>query len=792
MGTKRQPNVSMRAKEVFLHTDISTSDEHHRRSPECQFFVLINASANSGKPSKAKKGRTSRVSRASRLSTQSAMSVASVDPDSLGDLALGDLELDEGDTALTTATNATNASPSQKGRKKKATKAKKAPAAKSGKAKAKKADAVDSSMIEPEDDDFEVKVAKELPKPPKGRKRNSEEMEKESRAIRDDTADTVVPNPAPKRRATRSSMLRMSSIQDSAVGGRFDEDISMAEEEPSGHVSKAKYGKAGRRSRSSSISAKPLVRSASKASLRARAPDDEEIERALEADLDRPLTDDEEEMAREMNPQPKATSKGSTKSKSAPKKKAGRGSKVATGNEDKEIDEPAEVAQQLPEAEPVVEEEVEPMTKAKATKAKTTKGSKKKATKNQVDHEPASEAAVRAPLLDSSVMIIDESVVQPSSPIMDVAPKPARKGRNTGRQPSAQGPKRSTRASVLSTTNFDDSVLSLNPDTTMDSEDPGNETDASSMSQSTRRGGKATRRGSTLKKGSKGKKAGPASRHLEDIVHKEPENITQDIPEVEAVEDVLPLPTKRKGKASKAKKDETPEVQTVVDSSLITMEDFKAPNEEPKTKRAKAPKASKAKAAPVPEEQIEDAMDLVNPDPIPETIASPTPVKKATKAPKAKKATAPPPAPREATPDPQDDNPSDAENQPPSSRPASSRPPLSPIRHQAINTPQTSPSRQNTIGGLKSSIPWTAADLQTVFLQSPRPGKENVALEDAVDGVKGALSSPERKMTVEQWVVHNAHLAEERLRADCERMVGVFEREGLRALGVLEGVEVVE
>ena len=55
----------------------------------------------------------------------------------------------------------------------------------------------------------------------------------------------------------------------------------------------------------------------------------------------------------------------------------------------------------------------------------------------------------------------------------------------------------------------------------------------------------------------------------------------------------------------------------------------------------------------------------------------------------------------------------------------------------------------------------------------------------------GQLSSPERRMTVEEWVRFQAARGEERLREECERMVWVVEREGTRALGVLGGLEVM-
>lgn len=62
-------------------------------------------------------------------------------------------------------------------------------------------------------------------------------------------------------------------------------------------------------------------------------------------------------------------------------------------------------------------------------------------------------------------------------------------------------------------------------------------------------------------------------------------------------------------------------------------------------------------------------------------------------------------------------------------------------------------------------------------------------LDEAARRVKASLTSPEKKMTVEQWIRFNADKGEERLKAECERMVGIFETNGVRALRALEGIE---
>jgi hypothetical protein len=79
-------------------------------------------------------------------------------------------------------------------------------------------------------------------------------------------------------------------------------------------------------------------------------------------------------------------------------------------------------------------------------------------------------------------------------------------------------------------------------------------------------------------------------------------------------------------------------------------------------------------------------------------------------------------------------------------------------------------------------------DVEMVFnTTTPGAEKENANIFCASEG---HLTSPEKKMTVEEWINWNAQKAEEQLRAESERVAGVFEKEGGRALRVLEGIEV--
>jgi hypothetical protein len=102
-----------------------------------------------------------------------------------------------------------------------------------------------------------------------------------------------------------------------------------------------------------------------------------------------------------------------------------------------------------------------------------------------------------------------------------------------------------------------------------------------------------------------------------------------------------------------------------------------------------------------------------------------------------------------------------------------------------VATPmRTSPSKRNVVAGLQSTTPWAAVDLDMIF--SPSDNKENAV--DKLLRKGGELTSPEKRMTVEEWIYHNAGLAEQKLKHECEMMVSTFEREGSKAMHVLEGL----
>lgn len=80
--------------------------------------------------------------------------------------------------------------------------------------------------------------------------------------------------------------------------------------------------------------------------------------------------------------------------------------------------------------------------------------------------------------------------------------------------------------------------------------------------------------------------------------------------------------------------------------------------------------------------------------------------------------------------------------------------------------------------------------MEQIFQGTPTADKENnpFVFGQRTAESRSALTSPEKKLSVEQWIQLNAQRGEEKLRNECERLVGRFEGEGMRALKALEGI----
>ncbi|KIW18516.1 hypothetical protein PV08_02804 [Exophiala spinifera] len=120
----------------------------------------------------------------------------------------------------------------------------------------------------------------------------------------------------------------------------------------------------------------------------------------------------------------------------------------------------------------------------------------------------------------------------------------------------------------------------------------------------------------------------------------------------------------------------------------------------------------------------------------------------------------------------------DIENAPPSARSASVRNALT-----SQSQTQTVPLASSSPGEVVPA--WEPADIELIFhTDTPQPA-------DLLGLTGGKLSREEQEMTVQEWIGHVASQAESSLRAEAERVVGVFEREGQRAMGVLEAIKCV-
>ena len=629
------------------------SHEHQRRSPDCAFFTLMQ----SLNPPRAKKGRPSK---ASRMSTQSDVTAEN--------LSMIEVRIDEGNSALTTATHMTMNSAAPKANKK-ATKAKK------GKGKAQIAtrtmepeEAVQmSSFVEPEDDDFAVKIdSPKVPKGKRGKKRTSEEMDAEEAHVNEPLESS--PPPA-KRRTTRnrSSTVKPPHMPGSSNIDGNDSDIHMTDAEtmpPPSIPTSAKGGKGGRKRASSTFRKASNTSTASKASLRRAIPADAEIDAVLEVDLDRPLTDEEEEEGMNIDVVEKPKTRRLTRTRPGSRNIS---ASIAPAK-DKRTRKPSAAQEEVPEQTTLSDDQTQQddvMTTTNETES---------------DNIPAAEESKTRSSSDSPPMPKEPSSRKPSKS-------------QYNREPSHQLSGRSNRASVLSVV-----PMPIEPAT--------EKHESILVVEKTTRGRSNSVPSPVI----------PSPRAESDLPEHQPiENEIQQ-PHIEHIQDIetkiqTPEPTQ-------------PEQRAVVSFSTTS-------------------------------KQI---------------VPSPTP-------------------------SPQSSN---AENAPPSSLPSQRRPPLtqlSPSKAQTIriplaaSTPTTSPSKRKTASKLETTCAWMLADIEKTLMGSPGLNGNSSRLFDETNVV---LTTPEKKMTVEEWILHNAKQAEERLRNECERLVGRFEGEGVRALKALEGIVCIE
>ncbi|RYP46838.1 hypothetical protein DL768_007005 [Monosporascus sp. mg162] len=643
--------------------------EHHKRSPECQYFRLLSM-YQKGPAKKGGRGKGARTSKASRLSTQSVTTAASD-----GTLPL-DHPAEQEDSVMTTTSVMTQGG-AKRGRAKKAT------TARGKKARTKKEEIVDVLEDPPE-------TREENPQPPpakpsRGRKRGSDAVE--------DSIMTTAEAPPPKKRAIRS---RRSNTADASMVDQQIED-EMAEEKAV-PLPKTR-GKKGRPSNTrtnrkasatSTVSATSLPDSHDE-----HLVDDEELNRQLEADLDHPLSDDENIAADSDSERKKIPVK--PKAKTAAKKGAAKSQEDQPSHHHIFDPTPAEIDEAAVDAE-------------------------LKALEAEMESEPAETLQV---------------------------PKKGRKGGT--RKVSKQTTKKAQKTAPVEPEPQPESAPEPNVAAAADVDELAEGHEDSMMSNAT----VLTKRISSASEPLKKKRGRPSKK--------------TSLAKAAAEAAVEPAPA--------------PPAPLAKSSPKTEHFDFAEPGQRAATPPHPAEPAEYQATSPSLSAPQED-----------EAHPPSTPGPQVSSTPAAKQATISPS---------QSPQSSDAENQPPSSRPSnatnnnssSSRNRVAPPV-PATATPARaamSPSKgaaRNVLGNLQTSHPWTGVDLDVVFDELEKENRAGSPTKKYLGGGGGGvdLTSPERRMTVEEWIYHNAGQAEQRLRLECEAMVTAFEREGSRAMMALEGL----
>ena len=750
-----------------VHIFMDYSDEHQRRSPNCVFFAFTVSKPKVGR---AKKGR---ASTASRLSIQSGFTAITEGA------SIEEIEENQEESIISSMEAA---KPTKTGRAgKKAAKAKKAPSRAKGKvAKAKQEESqLASSFVEPEDDDFEVKVAQAPAPTLKTRKRKSENISTVEEAMAESRVsppDEKSLSPPRKRRATRasSSVAAVQEAPTSSLQTGIDVDAHMTavEDMPPSSVPPAKKPRKGSKKRVSSTARRVSSAStASKASLRAAIPNDDEIDAALEAELDRPLTDEEGDLDALEVKQPK--SRRLTRSRPDSTKAMAsvgptrRGTRASTARADG-----TSMANMYPSIPNASDNGCEAVASEPTEDIPLDVGADHSFKMKDVQRKGSRKASARQPNRKDKTDNPEESTAAIHETKEAQGEEVKKPLLSRSRQKSRQLPTRNvgplTDAITLDTADFTSDINNSVLETQIAHDDSGHETDISVVKQGrAKRGNKKVP--AAAHKAKAGKKDVAMSGNSENIMQKsaleipseiddQPDAMITDIKTTNAEQAVIDIePLKKQPKA----------VKGVANTS-------KGKKTGPKPRST----SRRASAASTLDEQIDVDKEQVGirSPPFPSVHSTPRPILS-----------------------PQS---SDAENQPPSSLPSSQRPPLSlqsPSKSQSTQVPlaPTTPTASPSIGTsskLQTTHPWNMVDLEQIFQGTPAPDKENnpVVFGNPKVGTQDALTSPEKKLSVEQWIHFNAQTGEEKLRNECERLVGKFESEGMRALKALEGIVCAE
>ncbi|KAI4156128.1 MAG: hypothetical protein LQ340_000499 [Diploschistes diacapsis] len=666
------------------------------------------------------------------------------------DQPMADVTMDHGDSILSAATDMSMLSTASKARKPGRPKRGQAKS-KTKTTRTKAAEAQASSIVEPEDDNFEIKVPSPSPKSTRGKKRKSEEMQ----------TDTVEHSAAPPpKRATR---VRSNTAKPEPTPVQPQEiNVTMENADEVVPKPQPKKGAKGTRKRASSTAKKGparkastrLASTASKASLRAPTPADEEIEAQLEADLERFSSDGSD------NWQVLGKDESEITGLHMPRVRASPGMVASPINTREGIESSALMSQSaaeiVGESELMIFERTEPILSPPITKKATRAGVKKSKEASPVVASGEQETAEADAVDDADVDMgaleapVDVSIIQTTQEANHEA-----QSLRTVVQP--QG------LAAVAQEHINTSQITM----TTTADDSGDETDSSILAR--KKVKRTSKKGST-KKGKQPKKTALITKKVEITVEvpltrnnaaQQDEAEEQSIPE--EAPDVV-VKTKNEKASKRRLSDSHFEPKSVQDEA-----DLKSVKESPALFQERQETIQSVEKA-EPENLVEVRIEQPQaPAPIP--ALSPR-----------RQAPSPTPTPQS----------SDAENHPPSARPSQIRPPLarySPTNNRtmriplAASTPTGSPSRL-TNTKLQTTYPWSSVDLDYMLVGTPNANKENV---DTM-GIQTGLTSPEKRMSLEEWIKYNAKQGEEKLKTDCEKIVGKFENEGVRALKALEGI----
>lgn len=712
-----------------------------------------------------KKGRASKVSRTSSQSiltvTSEGGSITETEINENSILAIPSIECEQ---------------PTEMIRGKKSGKSRKAPT----KAKAKALNinlsepAKSTSHMEPEDEDFEVKIEKASAGKENTYKRKSDEMEDSGMYGPNQVISDPDMNPPPaKRRTTRASNSIMAAEKPSNKTLTNDHghemDIDNIQETASAPISTVKKGlqrgaKRGGKEISSVVRKASATATAPGVSSGDIIPSDGALDAALEADLDRPLTDDEVEAGEPDIVYPKMRRLTRTR----PGSRDGPSSLALERRTTRLSSQPFQVPRLgeqnlLPQVASRVVERAVPSASRLTTE---------NLLPNDLPNDPSAADTV-------------DAFVQPKT--KQAKSKKSAKSRPVSRQLSKKPAQPLISSPTAGLPGSSENSVTLDHEPQVVEDESGNETDVSAVTKSfVKRGGqkgkqlknapllspkqkKATRR--EVKKGSSHSESmfvATAMNPLEDVSAMISSHDNQMISPNKEKVSPLEEPTTSRSKTyleplGSIKSVEGSDRQTSIRSPIAVQPIDQATNT-PHLSQSER-ESTPLQALPVAENSARHPSAQTTPRP----AASPQS--------------------------------SDAENRPPSSRPSSIRPPLlvsSPSKSQMIRiplvaTPTASPSKRN-ISRLQSTMPWSAIDYDKIFLGSPAD-KENsnpFDLKSATNGETVSLTSPEKQLSLEEWIHFNGRRGEEYLRSECERVIGKFEGEGVRALKTLEGIICVD